>query len=189
MKIQIVGNGSFGTFLSKFLDDAFDIVDEADVVVLAVPILAYSEVSAKHLGKTLVNVCSVQKEPNEIIKRHTDSYIGIHPLFGTRSPSTNRNSILTTIKGENAEKFLGRFESISNVHEMSDIEHDQLMAKTHGASITLAKQAKEVIDSVGDVPDYLVPNSFKLLRDFVKTLEDMPKGTIESILSNPYLTK
>ena len=72
---------------------------------------------------------------------------------------------------------------------MSDGEHDILMAKTHGASINLAKEAKRVIDEVGDVPDYLVPNSFKLLREFVKTLEDMPAGTIESILSNPHIKK
>ena len=162
MKIQIIGNGSFGTFLRDLLKDEFEIVESAEVVILAVPISAYEEVAAAHIGKTLVNVCSVQSEANRIIQKYSEDTIGIHPLFGARSPAENRNSILTHFKGENSKE-------------------------THGVSVEFAKKAKAAVDSVKDVPDIFVPNSFKLLRKFVRTLDDMPEGTLESILSNPYI--
>lgn len=189
MKIQIIGDGSFGTFLKTLLKDDFEIVEECQEVILAIPISAYEEVAKQNAGKTLINVCSVQSEANEIISRHTNSYLGIHPLFGARSPAENRNSIVTKSVGFWPERFVHHFEKVSHIHYMSDVEHDKLMAKTHGASVELAKQAKEVLDKVGEIPDHLVPNSFKLLREFVKTLDDMPKGTLESILSNPYIEK
>jgi hypothetical protein len=64
--------------------------------------------------------------------------------------------------------------------------HDQLMAKTHVAAVMAAKQLKVFVDRVKDVPDELIPHSFRMMREFVKTLDDMPKGTIESIMANPY---
>lgn len=35
-------------------------------------------------------------------------------------------------------------------------------------------------------PDEFIPNSFRLLREFVMTMDDMPVGTMESILANRY---
>lgn len=67
MKIQIIGNGSFGTFLNEILTPIYEIVDSADIVILAVPKSAYEEVCREHSGKLLVNVCSVQVETNKII--------------------------------------------------------------------------------------------------------------------------
>jgi len=60
------------------------------------------------------------------------------------------------------------------------------MAKTHLAAVIAAEQAKIFIDRAKDIPDECIPNSFRLLRNFVRTLEDMPKGTLESIKANPY---
>ncbi|MEO5858206.1 MAG: hypothetical protein ABIR33_04570, partial [Pyrinomonadaceae bacterium] len=64
--------------------------------------------------------------------------------------------------------------------------HDRLMARTHVAAVLAAKQMKVFIDRAEDIPDELIPNSFRLMRDFVRTLDDMPQGTIESIMANPY---
>ena len=61
------------------------------------------------------------------------------------------------------------------------------MAKTHAAAVLAAKQAKHFVDAAADIPDELIPNSFRLLSEFVKTLDDMPAGTIESIMANPYI--
>jgi prephenate dehydrogenase len=191
LQVQIVGDGSFGTCLKEHLLNTgmCDIVDDAPVVILAVPISAYEEVASKHRGKTLVNVCSVQSEANDILDKHSDSIVGIHPLFGARTPKdADLNSILTRRTGSvTSLEVVGLFSMISDIHTMSADEHDRLMAKTHGASVKFAVAAKTVIDEVGVVPDHMVPNSFKLLKKFVKTLEDMPQGTMESILSNPYI--
>jgi|TARA_R110002110_G_scaffold148108_1_gene339092 prephenate dehydrogenase len=191
MKIQIIGNGSFGTFFKDFLSGHFEIVDEADVVILAIPISAYDEVAQQHRGKVIVNVCSVQSEANEIIAKYTKRGVGLHPLFGARTPKdiSNYNCIETygDLDDDTVFTFIYKMGKITNISSMTDIEHDKLMAKTHGASMMLAKQAKHVVDGVGDIPDKFVPNSFKLLRKFVETLEDMPAGTVEGILSNPYI--
>ena len=201
MKLQIVGDGAFGTFLKDLLHSYFEIVDNADSVILAVPISAYEPVAYQNLNKHLINVCSVQKPSTDICLRCSNRVTSIHPLFGKRTPPDRRNSILTySVTGENtwAEgldfhlEFLKIFEKVSKIHtELNGVKftpesHDLLMSKTHLAAVIGAKQLKVYTDRVKDVPDELIPNSFRLMRDFVKTLEDMPQGTIESIMANPY---
>lgn len=60
------------------------------------------------------------------------------------------------------------------------------MAKTHVAPVVAARQMKVFVNRASDIPDEYIPNSFRLMRDFVNTLDDMPHGTMESILANPY---
>ena len=60
MQITIIGDGEFGTFLKEKLSPYFNIVPDADIVILAVPLSAYDEVCSANAGKHLVNVCSVQ---------------------------------------------------------------------------------------------------------------------------------
>src|SRR5687768_7067167 len=96
MKIHIIGNGSFGTFLKELLAPLFDIDETADSVILAVPISAYDSVASDNRDKHLINVCSVQKPSTEMIQRYTPNMTAIHPLFGRRSPADKRNAILTS---------------------------------------------------------------------------------------------
>lgn len=200
MKINIIGNGSFGTFLSELLGPLFEIDPTADSIVMAVPISAFDSVAAENRGKHLINVCSVQRPSTDIILKHTASVTGLHPLFGRRTPPEKRNAILTyrlsDTKSEFAEledEFLERFGMVSTIVSRDHNDtiftpdlHDQLMAKTHVAAVLAAKQMKVFVERAEDIPDEFIPNSFRLMRDFVKTLDDMPPGTIESIMANPY---
>lgn len=193
-KIFIIGDGSFGTFLMDLLDPHFEIclsADKAESIILAVPVSAYNEIGERFKDKHLVNVCSVQKPTTDILLKHTDRVTSIHPLFGKRTPADKRNSILTyTFDRDNGieAEFLSKFGNISNVHAgFTPESHDILMAKTHASALMAAKQLQVFTDRVKDVPDYLIPNSFRLMREFVETLEDMPAGTVESILTNPYI--
>jgi len=203
MKIQIIGNGAFGSFLSELLAPHMEIVDDAEIVILAVPLSAYDEVARRNREKHLVNVCSVQLPSTEICLEYTNEVISIHPLFGRRTPSDRRNSILTheEVQGDDqwyhcpiAVDFLDIFSKVSSILKIDQNgkpftpeSHDLLMAKTHYAAVLGAKQLKVLVDRNVDVPDELLPNSFRLMRDFVKTLEDMPQGTIESIMGNPFV--
>ena len=214
MKINIVGKGAFGTFLTELLNPHFELTDTAETVVLAVPASSYDSCGRYYStmkNAHLVNVCSIQKPTMDTLLKYTHRVTGIHPLFGRRTPSDKRNSILTYKFKEHdshgdewysepcdcEQEFLTRFSNISKIFQSSpndpNIErftpesHDILMAKTHASSVMAAKQLKVFTDRVKDVPDELIPNSFRLMRDFVKTLDDMPQGTIESILSNPYI--
>lgn len=198
MKLTIIGNGSFGSFLKELLADKFDICESAESVVLAVPIMAYNEMGLEYGDrKHLINVCSVQEPSTDILRRHTDEVTSIHPLFGRRTPADKRNSILTWRCGHpNEQKFLDAFGTVSkilteyskgnSVIKFNTKTHDQLMAKTHVAALLAAEQMKIYVDRTKDIPDELIPNSFRLLREFVKTMDDMPQGTVQSILANPY---
>jgi len=202
MKIRIIGEGSFGGFLKEILATHFKICDDAESIILAVPISAYEELGKKFKDKHLINVCSVQLPSTNILLKYTDKVSSIHPLFGKRTPDNKRNSILTKtfaisddlwFYDEREAIFLEQFKKVSNIitHNSSGVKftpesHDILMAKTHLAAVISAQQAKVFIERAKDIPDEYIPNSFRLLREFVKTLEDMPEGTMESILANPY---
>lgn len=199
MKIRIIGSGAFGTFLGELLEPHFEFADAAETVIFAVPISAYDSLAADHRDRHIVNVCSVQKPSTEMIERHTPNVTAIHPLFGRRTPAANRNAILTQVlptdsKFASAEAdFLARIRLVCEIKRIDPAgnvftpdSHDQLMAKTHVAAVVAARQMKIFVERAADIPDEYVPNSFRLMRDFVKTLEDMPQGTIESIMANPY---
>jgi prephenate dehydrogenase len=203
MKIDIIGDGSFGTFLRDLLDPIFEFDQSADSIILAVPISAYDIVASENSEKHLINVCSVQKPSSDIIRKYTRSFTGIHPLFGSRTPSEKRHSIVTHVfaaeegcnpaYAENEKQFLDDFARVSHLARLdpdgvpfTPDTHDRLMAKTHVAAVLAAKQMKVFVERASDIPDEYIPNSFRLMRDFVQTLDDMPQGTIESIMANPY---
>jgi prephenate dehydrogenase len=199
MRLAIIGKGSFGKFLETILEPHFEITDDAESLILAVPISAYETVAAENKDKHLINVCSVQQPSTEHILRYTDAVTGIHPLFGSRTPVERRNAIVTRKIGEgskfcdNEREFLEGFAKVSALmyedhkgEPFTPDSHDRLMARTHVAAVLAAKQMKVFVDRADDIPDELIPNSFRLMRDFVRTLDDMPQGTIESIMANPY---
>jgi len=212
MKIQIIGNGAFGSFLKELLAPHCEITETSSIentVILAVPASSYDECGRIYGGfykSHLVNVCSVQKPTTDTLLRFTDRVTSIHPLFGRRTPADKRNSILTLspnqIQKENDTwsmgdsahaDFMKVWEKVSVVSNAMDGKmftpesHDLLMAKTHAAAVMAAKQLKVFTDRVANVPDKLIPNSFRLMRQFVQTLDDMPVGTVESIMANPYI--
>ncbi len=206
MKIDILGDGSFGSFLKELLAPHFTITPYAETIILAIPASAYTEAGEVYEGKHLVNVCSVQEPTTNALFRFTDKVTSIHPLFGRRTPADKRNSILTYkytadndtwFSGDNGPEpeFLAKFAKVSAIWQgfpdsnikFTPQSHDLLMAKTHASAVMAAKQLKVFTDRTKDVPDHLIPNSFRLMRDFVKTLDDMPPGTVESIMANPYV--
>ena len=203
MQLQIIGDGAFGSFLKELLTPHFDIVPSADSIILAVPISAYDSVASANYGKHLINVCSVQKPSTDICLRYSDRVTSIHPLFGRRTPEGKRNSILTYkfvadndtwfSKADIEFEFLNLFIRVSSILQANGTKkftpesHDILMAKTHVAALMGAQQLKVWTERAKDIPDELIPNSFRLMRDFVKTLDDMPHGTVESIMANPYV--
>ena len=202
MKINIIGDGSFGTFLKGLLSPLFELSADADSVILAVPISAYESLASANADKHLINVCSVQLPSTELILKYTENVTCIHPLFGSRTPADKRNAIVSrTIAEHNSDseftrdekEFLDGFAQVSTLlytdhkgETFTPDTHDRLMARTHAAAIVAAKQMKVFVERADDIPDELLPNSFRLMRDFVKTLDDMPQGTIESIMANPY---
>jgi prephenate dehydrogenase len=190
MNIHIEGQGVFGKFLAELLPQyGFTIDIEAPAVILAIPFSGYQEAAPRFQNRYLINVCSVQLPSNDIICRSTTHFTGLHPLFGPRTPEDKRSSILThTCKCSLEEEFLPLWEKISKIIKMGPSLHDYSMLHTHVVALKVAEFAKPLIKDAEGIADDLIPHSFRLLRQFVQTLEDMPEGTVNSIKANPYIT-
>jgi prephenate dehydrogenase len=194
MKLTIIGHGMFGTFLTNLFAPYAEITEDSDNIILVVPYDAYEEVAKAHAGKHLINVCSVQREPNKICLKYSKNVTGIHPLFGPRSPRTNRTAILTH-ECEKTKELLELFEKVgtevySNLPNGKSIDgdlHDQMMAVTHLAGLQAAEQLKSVVEKADWIPEKFVPTSFRRIRDFVDQCGDFSPGTLSSMKANPYI--
>ncbi|MBI1216708.1 MAG: prephenate dehydrogenase/arogenate dehydrogenase family protein [Alphaproteobacteria bacterium] len=190
MKINIVGQGVFGAFLASELEKHAQISEDADIVIMAVPISAYEEVAQQHKGKHLVNVCSVQAKPNEICLKWSERVTGIHPMFGAQSPLTNRTCIVTQHCDESAKVFeLFRAIGSEIVTEykgapITGAVHDEMMRRTHLPVLMFGELAALIVEQARDVPDNCLPTSFKRLKALAEQMKDMSPGTVESIRSN-----
>lgn len=204
MKVSVIGDGSFGKFLTvEFIKTegwVYSPTKETDLFILAVPYAAYPE-AAKNLieefgaGIHLVNVCSVQEETNKLLSNMINPYIGgcvtgIHPLFGQRSSKdiSDRVSIVTLRYSSKSDDAIKLFSKISMVRNdgMTGAMHDQYMAKTHLQVVRISEQIQEIVNNAKDVPDYMLTPSFKKMKEVANQFLDMTPGTKASILSNKY---
>jgi prephenate dehydrogenase len=190
MQITIVGRGVFGNFLASELAPHAEITDDADIVLIAVPVSAFADVAEKYQGKHLVNVCSVQHKANEACLRHSARVTGIHPMFGPQSPLTNRTCMVTHQCAESAD-VCALFEKIGaeivTEYKGAPITgkiHDDMMRKTHLPVLMFGELAALIVEQASDVPDNCLPTSFKRLKALAEQMKDMSPGTVESIRSN-----
>ncbi len=190
MKVAIVGRGVFGTFLEKELEKHAEITDDADIVLIAVPISAFADVAKKYAGRHLVNLCSVQRQPNDVCSLHSDRVTGLHPMFGPQSPPTNRTCIVT-LKCAESEAIFDLFKKIgceivthNGKVEITGQEHDEMMRKTHLPVLMFGELAALIVEQAKDIPDNCLPTSFKRLKALAEQMKDMSPGTVESIRSN-----
>lgn len=192
MNVKIVGDGVFGRFLTCELSPFCNIVDDADIVILAVPFDAYEQVASNHANKHLINVCSIQQPTNDICLAYSDRVTGIHPLFGPNSGVFDRTCLLTleTVDSEPIIKLFGYICSNIlrefNEKPLTGEIHDVIMSITHKPMIELRETISEIIKTADKIPDEYVPTSFKTLRSFYEQFGDVSDGTKDSILANRY---
>ena len=187
MRIAIIGNGEFGNFLKDVLSKHCIIDDNADTVILAIPLSAYKEVCEKNSGKHFVNVCSVQAESNKICKQFSYRVTGVHPLFG---PNSKTGSCVVTHKCAQSDAVLEVFSKISVIVEnyngepITDDLHDTMMWHTHLQLAQLTEQIERVVKQAEWIPDECLPASFLQLKKFSETFFKVSEGTRDSISSN-----
>lgn len=119
-QVGIIGFGRFGKILSSILQKGFDVlaydpepqmepdgiqftsmkkVIQCDTVFICVPIRSLKDVIIRikdqlNPKSTIIDVCSVKKYPQELMKEYLPKnigYIATHPLFGPDSYQTNKN--------------------------------------------------------------------------------------------------
>jgi prephenate dehydrogenase len=194
-RIAIIGNGVFGTFLKEVFKKHIEIEEwaqDADIIILAVPISSYEDVAScpDVQGKHLINVCSVQDKTNKICSRYSKSVTGIHPMFGPNSPKEGRSCIVTKTCKESKIvidlfKKLG-CEIVTEFHgkKMTGAIHDLIMQKTHLPVLAFGELASLIVKEAECIPDNCLPPSFKKLKALADQMKDMGEGTKESIRSN-----
>jgi prephenate dehydrogenase len=190
VKIAIVGRGVFGSFLAQELSAYAEITDDADMVIIAVPLSAFGAVAEKYAGRHLVNVCSVQQKPNDICLKWSKRVTGLHPMFGPRSPRENRSCIVTHTCAESQPVF-DLFKKIGceivthcNGKPITGKDHDEMMRKTHLPVLMFGELAMLIVEQAKDIPENCLPTSFKRLKALAEQMKDMSPGTVESIRSN-----
>jgi hypothetical protein len=197
--VTIVGNGGFGSYLHRSLSQYCQIIDDADIVILAVPFDAYEEVASQYANKHLVNVCSVQGPTNDICLKYSDRVTGIHPLFGPQTsllPGSTKTS-LVTLRTNESHIVLNLFEKLSelvfdnNGDPLDGLTHDAIMTLTHMQVVKIATKYAHVLENSKKISEKCLPSSFKQLRRVLETVNGMSDGTKQSILSNKelYLSK
>ena len=196
MKIAVIGDGVFGTFLKeeimktlgKGIPNCLVIPKVADTIILAVPSSAYEDVARRFKNKHLVNVCSVQAKTNWLCSNWSKDVTGIHPLFGPRSGLEGRSAIVTR-ECDKSEEIKQLFQDMGakvlSLTEGDGWRHDEIMSKTHIPVVRLQEQIKSIMEEAETINEAFMPTSFKRLIEFSKTFGDMPEGTLSSILDNP----
>lgn len=190
MKLTIIGRGMFGAFLADELAPHAEIADDADIVIMAVPVSAVGEVAARYQGRHLVNVCSVQQKATEAALAHSGRVTAIHPMFGPNSPQQGRTCIVTHQCAESAAivglfaKICGEMVTTHNGQPFTGALHDEMMRKTHLPVLMFGELAALIVEQAKDVPDNCLPTSFKRLKALAEQMKDMSAGTVESIRSN-----
>jgi prephenate dehydrogenase len=121
-------------------------VENADVVIVSVPIDSFEEVIEQispytRSGQSIIDITSIKAFPVETMHKHikTASVLGTHPMFGPGARSMkNQNFVLTpTTEDEQAlaEKVREHLEARGgSVTMMSPQEHDEIVAVVLGLS-------------------------------------------------------
>lgn len=195
--IGILGMGNFGSFVASQIPpsmtvkcydtnperhraglalDTFAEVCAADVIILAVPLVAYptmlSRLRPLLRSETLVvDACSVKEKPQalftELLPGHTNVLL-THPLFGPQSAAYGlfgQHLIVTKQSGERAMQVVDfcRTTLGLTVSVISSKEHDEIMAQVHALTFFVARTLSEM--GLQDTP-FITP-SYKMITDLV----------------------
>ncbi|MFN8788065.1 MAG: bifunctional chorismate mutase/prephenate dehydrogenase [Neisseriaceae bacterium] len=154
-KITIIGgNGGMGQLFSKLWKE-FDVwildkddwsnadllLNNADLVVISVPINLTEEViqlAAKFITKKciLADFTSIKTKPiNEMLRHHSGSVVGLHPMFGHKIDDPH-NQIIINCGGRDLGNCSWIFESLQSIGfkliAMPPAKHDQIMSFIQG---------------------------------------------------------
>lgn len=195
--VGIIGLGSFGTFMASLIPKGIEVIGydcaqnakavrnvalsdvmKSDVVVLAVPLSAYSslltEIKTLLKPETLiVDICSVKLKPAELLEEHLPDHPNMlvtHPLFGPQTAALGKTKghdlIVTKSLGEKAEEVLDFCKNTLglSIHRMTPEAHDQTMAQVHVLTFFVAR-------GLANTPMQKIPfqtPSFQMILDLVE---------------------
>jgi len=197
-------------FVDAAVDNIVSAIEDADLIVLCVPVGAMSEVAKEigprlKLGATITDVGSVKQSVIEMISPHIPDgvyFVPGHPLAGTEhsGPASgfadlfkNRWCILTPavdVEKSACEKLQKYWEALgANVEFMDAEHHDLVLAVTSHAPHLIAYTMVGVADDLSRVTDKEVINfSAAGFRDFTRIAASDPTMWRDVFLNNKEAT-
>lgn len=169
-----------------------EIVKDADVVIVAVPIAVtvetIHEIGDKVPdGALLCDVTSVKKKPVEAMKQYSDEVLGMHPMYAPSNSIPGQKVVLTPEKGQKwteMEEFWK--EHGAEIHITDPDSHDKAMSVVQGlmhfSELVVAETIKKIGIEQEEMDEYSSP-VYRLITDLTaRMLNQKPElyGSIQS---------
>ena len=217
-KIAIVGGtGQFGQHLGKNLEEnnevvisgktvehaevvaedygwdygeSAEIVKDADVVIIAVPIAVTVDVIDEvgpHVSEDalLCDITSVKKKPVEAMKKYSDEVLGMHPMYAPSNSIEGQKVVLTPEKGKKwtlMETFW--MDSGVDIHVTDPESHDKAMSIVQGlmhfSELVVAETIRKADMTGSDMEEYSSP-VYQLITDLTARMLNQKPGLYGNI--------
>ncbi|MEF8880261.1 MAG: prephenate dehydrogenase/arogenate dehydrogenase family protein [Candidatus Nanohaloarchaea archaeon] len=167
-----------------------EIVKEADVVIVAVPIAVTVEVideigSCLDEGTLLCDITSVKKKPVEAMKKHSDEVLGMHPMYAPSNSIEGQKIVLCPEKGDKwteMEEFWK--ENGAEIHITDPESHDKAMSLVQGlmhfSELVVAETIRKADMTGSDMEQYSSP-VYQLITDLTARMLNQKPGLYGSI--------
>lgn len=216
MKYAIVGGtGKFGQHLGKALDgditvsgrtledarkvaenqgwgygESTEIVEDADTVIVAVPIAVTVEVIHEigpHVpdDALLCDITSVKKKPVEAMEEYSNEVLGMHPMYAPSNSIPGQKVVLTPEKGDRWKEMKDFWEkNDADVHVTDPEAHDRAMSLVQGlmhfSELVVAETIRKSDMSGTDMEQYSSP-VYQLITDLTARMLNQKPGLYGSI--------
>lgn len=167
-----------------------EIVEDADVVIVAVPISVTIEM-IHEIGDRVpdnaifCDITSVKKNPVEAMSRYSDEVLGMHPMYAPSNSISGQKVVLTPEKGQKwteLEEFWT--EHGAEIHVTDPESHDKAMSLVQGlmhfSELVVAETIRKSEISGDKMSEYSSP-VYQLITDLTARMLNQKAGLYGSI--------
>lgn len=167
-----------------------EIVEDADVVIIAVPISVTVEVIEEvgpHVSEDslLCDITSVKKKPVDAMKKYSNEVLGMHPMYAPSNSIKGQKIVLTPEKGSlwtEMEEFWK--ERGAEIHVTDPESHDRAMSLVQGlmhfSELVVAETIRKTDLTGEDMAEYSSP-VYQMITDLTARMLNQKPGLYGSI--------
>ena len=167
-----------------------EIVKDADVVIIAVPIAVTVEVIEEvgpHVtdDTLLCDITSVKSKPVEAMKKYSDEVLGMHPMYAPSNSIEGQKIVLCPEKGKKwtlMETFW--MDNGADIHVTDPESHDKAMSLVQGlmhfSELVVAETIRKADMTGSDMEEYSSP-VYQLIADLTARMLNQKPGLYGSI--------
>ena len=167
-----------------------EIVKDADVVIIAVPIAVTVDVIHEvgpHIPEDalLCDITSVKKKPVEAMKEYSDEVLGMHPMYAPSNSIKGQKIVLCPEKGKKwtlMETFW--MDNGADIHVTEPESHDKAMSLVQGlmhfSELVVAETIRKADMTGSDMEEYSSP-VYQLITDLTARMLNQKSGLYGSI--------